>query len=226
MSQFTNNLPQPADKIRNFPGDVSSKNWPYLATSMGTDHNFTNDTTTAEDGYHTVVHSVKQAGVIGDNTPAIPTVVTAAQFYTKTLTYKKQSGNASTREVYMQQPGSRTQALEETAIGAAPIRAAVSITSAGQILGAAYNVSSVASGGVQTVVINFVENMPNDGTAGTSAFPYIVQTTCGVSSLGGPAIPIIVSKLRASCSVQYIHPAGASITAPIDIIVLGGWAET
>ncbi len=226
MTLYTNNLPLAADKIRNFPSDVSSKNWPYLTTSMGTDHNFTQDTATAEDGYHKIVHSVKQAGIIGDNTPAIPTVVTAAQLYTKTLTYKKQAGNASTREVYMQQPGSRAQALEETALGAAPIRAAVSITSGGQILGAAYNVSAVSSGGVQTVVITFVENMPNDGSPGTSAFPYIVQATCGASSLGGPAIPIIVSKLRASCSVQYVHPSGTAITAPIDIIVLGGWAET
>lgn len=225
MSLYTNNLPQSADKIRNFPGDVSSKNWAYLNTSMGTDHNFTQDTATSQDGYHKVIHAVKQAGTIGDDTPAIATEVTTAQLYTKTLTYKKQGGNASTREVYMQQPGSRAQALEETAIGAAPIRAAVSVTSAGLILGASYNVSSVSVLG-QVVTINFVEEMPNDGTPGTSAYPYIVQATCGLNSLSGPAITATVSKLRASCSVQYFHPNGTAITAPIDIIVLGGWAES
>jgi hypothetical protein len=52
MAVYENNLPLVSDKIRNFPGDVSTKNWPYLNTTINVDHLFSLDTATTNNGCH------------------------------------------------------------------------------------------------------------------------------------------------------------------------------
>lgn len=211
---FNENTPHPSDKLRVFPGDVTTNMWPRLKTMINADHQF-NNSAASNDGYHKVSRWVNQSGALGDNTPA--NIASTAQFYTKSLVYKKQTGDASTRQVLMMQPGGRTAATEEVALGAAPIRAAVSVTAGGQIEGSAFNVSSVAVAS-QAITITFVEAMP--------LTTYLVIATGGVSSAARPVFLQTTAKTTATCTVQYIDPQGAGVTAPVDIIVLGGWATS
>lgn len=214
MAVYENNLPLVSDKIRNFPGDIATKNWPYLQTSLGTDHNFTNDTATASDGYHKVIHEVVQVGTQGDNTPAIPSVTTTAMIYAKTITFFKEGGTGAVRQVPCVQYGSRADALEEFSL-AAPIRAAVSIDAAGLILGGSYNISDVAFDGSNTYTFTFGVNAPNTTYQ-------VLATSRNLSAAGGAALTI-GTKNAGNFTVQAVNRAGLAQSAAMDVIVVGGW---
>ena len=71
------NTPLSTDPLRQFPGDVSTNQWPRLRTIIDADHNFSNSAS-ATQGYHKVIHFVDQ----GTTDPAaVPGV---GQLYTKT----------------------------------------------------------------------------------------------------------------------------------------------
>lgn len=213
---YNPNLPLSSDKIRAFPGDVTTNNWPRLTANFGADHEFDN-ASAATQGYHTTAHWVKRAGAIGDGTPA--QLANVAQLYTKSLEYRK-AGNvvSSTRQVLMMQPGSGVANAEEVAIGAAPIRAAVSFDPAGNILGSAYNVSTVTFDGVNRYTLNFVTPMPLN--------TYIVNAVISNPGTGAQVI-YVFTKNTTDVTLQTQLASGAfNVTGGLDVIVLGGWALT
>lgn len=72
------NTPLVSDKLRNFPGAVTTNCWPLLQTMIQTDHQFNNTPVLNDNsGYHTVIHFVNQA-----MTPTA--VVGTGELYTKT----------------------------------------------------------------------------------------------------------------------------------------------
>ena len=75
MVQY-NTTPAPGDVIANSQS-ILLANSQYLQTSVGIDHNFTNNTATSQDGYHKVIHFVNQGA---DPAPA----TNAGELYTKT----------------------------------------------------------------------------------------------------------------------------------------------
>jgi hypothetical protein len=55
------NTPLPSDKLRNFPGDVTTNCWPILQTMIQADHVFNNTPVLNDDsGYHTIIHMKPQ----------------------------------------------------------------------------------------------------------------------------------------------------------------------
>lgn len=76
---FNTNTPLSSDPIRQFPGDVTTNQWPRLKANIETDHNFSNSVS-ATQGYHKVIHFVDQV------TTDPPTVAGVGQKYTKTPT--------------------------------------------------------------------------------------------------------------------------------------------
>lgn len=71
------NTPLATDPLRQFPGDVSTNQWPRLRTIINADHKF-NNSAAADDGYHKVIHFVDQV------TTDPVTVAGVGQLYTKT----------------------------------------------------------------------------------------------------------------------------------------------
>jgi hypothetical protein len=213
---YDNVIPVATQSPGVFPAQ-SQENFTRLKTIIDADHQF-NDAVASNDGYHVLSHWVNQGGSLGDDTPT--GIASTAQLYTKTLTYLKQAGAASTRQVLMQQPGDRTVPAEETAIGAAPIRAAVSFNTAGTILGAAFNVISVVyslgTPASYAVTFDVANPMP------LATYLVIVSRNGGTCSF-----TTVVSKATTGFTIQAFNVAGtANLTAACDVIVLGGWAET
>lgn len=211
--------PLASAKIRAWPGAVTTKNWPQLATMISADHQFNNTPAAGDNsGFHKVARWVLQAGVLGDNTPAVGTVTDTPLFYSKALTYRKQGGAASTRQVLMQQPGSRTSATEETAIGAAPIKAAASFDTGGNIVGAALNIDSVLyTAALNRYRVTMVAAVPMLST------DYIVVAT----KTGGTSqfISNVVKNSTTQFDIFVVNNDGdPNLTASCDFIVLGGWA--
>ena len=56
---FNPNLPLASDKLRVFPGDITTNNWPRLQTIISADHQF-NNSAAANDGWHKVIHMIEQ----------------------------------------------------------------------------------------------------------------------------------------------------------------------
>ena len=100
MTYDSNNNPAPANKIRQFPGQVSTNMWPRLQTMIGADHQF-NASAATNDGWHKVIHMIAQS------TPtAIPLT---PQMYSKTLV------GANTYP-FVKYPDSAAGALVETMV--------------------------------------------------------------------------------------------------------------
>lgn len=123
---YTDNLPLSTDKIRNFPGDVSTNEWPRLRALITADHQF-NNAAASNDGYHKIVHWIRQAGTFNDGTPAAAPIDNTGLTYTK-----RQSDGAATptyREALFFKNGTPSAADDgsviETQITACPIRAMV-----------------------------------------------------------------------------------------------------
>lgn len=207
------NVPVATQSPTVFPAQ-SVENFTRLKTLITADHQF-NDAIAANDGYHKVSRWVNQGGAIGDDTPAA--IASTAQVYTKTLTYRIEGGAGSTRQVVMQQPGDRTVAAEETALGAAPIRAAVSFNTAGVILGAAYNVTSVsytAASNLYTITF-------------TVAMPLTTYIVVAMKNSGSAQFLAVVNKTTTTFQIQGANNAGSlGLTSGCDLIVLGGWATS
>lgn len=85
------NTPLPADKIRNFPGDITTNCWPRLQSMIQADHQF-NNAAAANDGYHKVIHFVNQM-----STPVA--VAGSGELYTLT--------KDTTETLYFQEGGGR-----------------------------------------------------------------------------------------------------------------------
>ncbi len=94
MTVYTDNTPVGANPPRLDRPNLTA-NTHYLALNVGTDHNFTQNTANANDGYHKVIHFVTQGGNPG-------VVATAGQLYTKTQ-------NAANELFYMNNAGTVTQ---------------------------------------------------------------------------------------------------------------------
>lgn len=76
MTYDSNNNPAPGNKLRQFPGQVSTNMWPRLQTMIGADHQF-NASAATNDGWHKVIHMIAQS---------TPTAVPLTpQMYSKTL---------------------------------------------------------------------------------------------------------------------------------------------
>lgn len=160
------NLPQPADKIRNFPADVTTNNWPRLQTVIAGDHVF-NLTAQTNDGYHKIAHFVDQVGAFGDGTPA--PIANVPQYYSKTN---------GTRQHLFCMPGSATSAqTQEQPISCAVVRASVNFDGTGavgaQTLRNAFNVTSVVKTATGKYTVNFTVPMPS--SAGVAQYyPQII----------------------------------------------------
>lgn len=211
-------IPVAGQSPGNFPAQ-SQENFGVLKTIIEADHQF-NATPAPNDnsGYHKVTRWVNTAGALGDNTPAA--IASTAQFYTKSLNYLKEGGTtASTREVLMQQPGTRASAAEETALGAAPICAAGRWNANSSIQGATFNVSDVSYTSVGSIYTVTMSNaMPNTN--------YIVivspRALAGVDDI----IAAVVNNSVTSFDVIIRRGALANaITMACDFIVLGGWVS-
>jgi hypothetical protein len=91
MTVFTNSIPASGHTLA-FDQPLMLANNEYLQTSVGTDHNFTANTSTSQDGYHKVIHFVNQ---VSDPSP----VTSTGQLYTKTVSsfnqlfYENPQGN-------------------------------------------------------------------------------------------------------------------------------------
>jgi len=87
------NTPLPSDKIRNFPGDITTNQWPVIQTIVSADHQF-NLTPVLNDnsGYHKVIHFVTEGA-----TPAA--VAGSGELYTLT--------KDTTETLYFQEGGGR-----------------------------------------------------------------------------------------------------------------------
>lgn len=209
------NNPLATDKIRAWPNAVTTKNWPQLETMIEADHQFNNTPAPNDNsGYHKVVRYVNQAGAIGDDTPAAAPVADTAELYTKSLVYRKEGGTGGTRQVLMQQPGNRAAAAEESAIGAAPIRAAAIIQGGGTIQGGAFNITSVAYTGVGNIyLITMTTAMP-------STDYLVIATLKGGNQYFFTVTVVSTTQFR----IALYNNAGANnLQTDFNVIVLGGW---
>ena len=210
------NNPLSSDKIRAWPSAVTTSNWPQLETMISADHQF-NATPAPNDnsGYHKVARWVNQAGVLGDNTPAVAPVANTSEFYTKTITYFQEGGtSAGTRQIPCIQPGNRASAAEESSL-AAPIRAAVSFNTASAILGQAYNVTDVSIVNSQTFRITFDKPMP-------SVF-YMVIATLNDTGTSVQSVKC-TAKTTTTCDIGVANFDGVgSARQGLDVIIVGGF---
>lgn len=130
-------IPNPNDQRNTSQGDLKN-NFTYLQTSVGVDHNFTNNSATSQDGYHNLIHLVPKA------TPA--NNAGAGQLYSKTGT----TGNALH---FMPSTGSEVQ------LTLFPIRALGNFSTAGTIAGSNFN-STCAKISVGNYRVTFVTALP------------------------------------------------------------------
>jgi hypothetical protein len=184
---YTNTLPLTTDKIRNFPGDVSTNQWPRINTVVSADHQF-NASAATNDGYHKVVHWIRQAGAFNDGTPAASALNNIGLTYTK-----RQSNGAATptyREALFFKNGTASAADDgsviETQLTAAPIRAMIVFPGATPLVPTfAFNATAATTGtGLYTITMGagtvpsanygiFVTG--NRNASGTSGLTYSVR---------------------------------------------------
>lgn len=210
------NNPAASDKIRAWPNEVTTNNWPMLETMISEDHQFNNTPVPNDNsGYHKIVHYVNQAGDLGDNTPAVAPVANTAMEYTKTIDYFQEGGGvAGTREVPCWQPGNRAAATEEATL-AAPIRAAVSFNQLGAILGQAFNVTDVTLPSATTCTVVFDKPMPSTN--------YLVIATLNQAS-NSQQLVTVTSKTTTNVTLQTSVASGVgSGHGGLDVIIVGGW---
>lgn len=151
---YNPNLPQASDKIRNFPADVTTNNWPRLQTIVSADHQF-NLAAATNDGYHKIIHFVNQAGAFGDGTP-VP-ISGVAQLYTKTI--------VGEQHLFLM-PGTASNAVtDEQPISPCVARAYVNFDGTGavgnQALRSAFNVLTVNKTGTGRYTISWAIAMPS-----------------------------------------------------------------
>lgn len=176
---YNPNIPLPADKLRNFPGDITTNNWPRLQTLIGADHQF-NTSAAANDGYHKVIHFVNQGG-----TPAA--VAGSGELYTKT--------KDATQALFFQEGGAREIQITgpATTMGAIPYMT----LPGGYILqGGVSNVNpattttinfGITYGAIYSVVCTPVRNSSNSDSVyivSTSTTSFTVRNTAnGISQI-------------------------------------------
>lgn len=179
---FNPNTPQASDKIRNFPADVTTNQWPRLQTIIAADHQF-NASAASNDGYHKIIRFVNQAGAFGDGTPA--PISGVSQLYTKTV--------VGEQHLFLM-PGTATNAAtDEQPISPCVARAYVNFDGTGglgnQTLRSAFNVLTVVKTGTGRYTVNFSIPMPSNAgvaqycpliTGGRSSGPNVFgQVTTG-----------------------------------------------
>lgn len=150
---FNPSLPQSSDKIRNFPGDITTNNWPRLQTIISEDHQF-NLSAASTDGYHKVAHFVKQTGAFNDGTPAAITAV--GQLYTKDVDNTFAVGATTTQQLFYK-PGTANAKYGELAISPWSVRAAAVFFWDGLAvqIKSTFNVASVSRSGLGEYVVTF-----------------------------------------------------------------------
>ena len=202
---YNPNLPLASDKIRNFPADVTTNNWPRLQTIVSIDHQF-NLAAATNDGYHKIVHYVTQAGAFGDGTPApIPDV---GQLYTKTV--------VNTRHLFYM-PGSATLPVrEEVSLSACYPRAYVNFDGTGglgaQTIRQGFNVVSVTKTGTGEYTINLSIPLPLIGPQVAPAIAITGQRLAGSSVIGFVAPGSYNGSVGASTlSIQFVNTSNTLV---------------
>jgi len=159
------NTPLPSDKIRNFPGDITTNQWPVIQTIVSADHQFNlSPVLNDNSGYHKVIHFVTEGA-----TPAA--VAGSGELYTLT--------KDTTETLFFQEGGGREIQITgpATTAGTHPYMT----LPGGYILqGGADNIAAnttttisfgITYGAVYSVVLTPVRNSSNVDTV------YLVSTT-------------------------------------------------
>lgn len=148
------------------PGRLPAKaatNWARLQAIIEEDHNFAT-TADATEGYHTIIHYIKQGTALNSGTPT--PIAGYGQLYTKDITTTGLGGSsAGTSEHVCYQQGTGGSAALEASVTAAPIRGAINFegrTSNGDCTTQwAYNVTKAERTAKGQYKIHFENSMPS-----------------------------------------------------------------
>lgn len=147
---FNPNLPQVTDKLRQFPGDVTTNNWPRLTANFGANHIF-NNSAASTDGYHTIAFWSNQSG-------AQTALTGVGKLYTRTIT----GPNTKATEQLCYIPGTNPVAgdFPEAVLSVMPLRSCVFINGAG-VTQSSYNCTAarVATGQYRVTITTLPSTM-------------------------------------------------------------------
>jgi hypothetical protein len=180
MPTFTNASPAAAEVLANSQPLMLANNQ-YLQTSIGVDHNFTANTATAQDGYHKVIHFVRQAG-----NPA--PIANVGQLFTKV-------GTSNTQLFYEDAAGVVTQLTTSVT----PVAAANGYTFLpGGLILQWGTVTPLIAGGTPTAVLFNAANINFPNTC------FNVQLTLHPTSAGGTTNAQTISVVSFS-TAQFVY---------------------
>jgi len=202
---FNPNLPQVTDKLRQFPGDVTTNNWPRLTANFGANHIF-NNSAASTDGYHTIAFWSNQSG-------AQTALTGVGKLYTRTIT----GPNTKATEQLCYIPGTNPVAgdFPEAVLSVMPVRSCVFFNGSGTAI-SSYNctVARIATG-QYTVTI---ATLPGTMKIYPQALVYATGGLCTVNVNVAPAFssPNWTFTLAVQRSGSAFNPDG------VYVIVYGG----
>lgn len=141
---FNPSLPQITDKLRQFPGDVTTNNWPRLTANFGANHIF-NNSAASTDGYHVIAEWSNQAG-------AQVAITGVGQTYTRTIT----GPNTKATEQLAYIPGTNPVAgdFPEVILTVMPVRACVFLNGAGAAISSYVATSTRVAQGIFEITVS------------------------------------------------------------------------
>ena len=162
------------DKLRQFPGDVTTNNWPRLTANFGANHIF-NNAAASTDGYHTIAKWSNQAG-------AQVAITGVGQLYTRTIT----GPNTKATEQLAYIPGTNPVAgdFPEVILTVMPVRACVFFNGAGAATSSYVATVAPISTGIYQVT---VPGLPSTMKIYPQALVYATGGLCTVNVNVAPA---------------------------------------